>query len=123
MFAFIAIVVSCMGLFGISLFDIRRRYREIAIRKVNGATLAGLYWLLGGKYLKVLLASFAAAVPLAWFIISRYTESFVLKAPLSAWIFIVALLLVGLISLGTLWWQVGKAARINPAEVMRSENN
>ena len=122
-FAFIAIVVSCMGLFGISLFDIRRRYREIAIRKVNGATLAGLYWLLGGKYLKVLLASFAAAVPLAWFIISRYTESFVLKAPLSAWIFIVALLLVGLISLGTLWWQVGKAARINPAEVMRSENN
>ena len=78
-FAFIAIVVSCMGLFGISLFDIRRRYREIAIRKVNGATLAGLYWLLGGKYLKVLLASFAAAVPLAWFIISRYTESFVLK--------------------------------------------
>ena len=122
-FAFIAIVVSCMGLFGISLFDIRRRYREIAIRKVNGATLAGLYWLLGGKYLKVLLVSFVVAVPLAWFIIRRYTEGFVLKAPLSAWIFIVALLLVGLISLGTLWWQVGKAARVNPAEVMKSENN
>lgn len=122
-FAFIAIVVSCMGLFGISLFDIRRRYREIAIRKVNGATLAGLYWLLGGKYLKVLLASFVVAVPLAWFIIRRYTEGFVLKAPLSAWIFIVALLLVGLISLGTLGWQVGKAARVNPAEVMKSENN
>ena len=45
-----------------------------------------------------------------------------LKAPLSAWIFIVALLLVGLISLGTLGWQVGKAARVNPAEVMKSEN-
>ncbi|OUP26820.1 ABC transporter permease [Bacteroides sp. An19] len=58
-FAFIAIVVSCMGLFGISLFDIRRRYREIAIRKVNGATLRDLYWLLGGRYLKVLLVSFA----------------------------------------------------------------
>ena len=120
-FAFIAIVVSCMGLFGISLFDIRRRYREIAIRKVNGATLAGLYWLLGGKYLKVLLASFAAAVPLVWFIISRYTESFVLKAPLSSWMFIVALLLVAVISLGTLWWQVNKAARINPADVMKAE--
>lgn len=77
----------------------------------------------GGKYLKVLLASFVVAVPLAWFIIRRYTEGFVLKAPLSAWIFIVALLLVGLISLGTLGWQVGKAARVNPAEVMKSENN
>ena len=51
-FAFIAIVISCMGLFGISLFDIRRRYREIAIRKVNGATLRDLYWLLGGRYIE-----------------------------------------------------------------------
>ena len=120
-FAFIAIVVSCMGLFGISLFDIRRRYREIAIRKVNGATLRDLYWLLGGRYLKVLLVSFAVAVPLAWVILYKYTEDFVLKAPLSSWMFIVALLLVAVISLGTLWWQVNKAARINPADVMKSE--
>ena len=120
-FAFIAIVVSCMGLFGISLFDIRRRYREIAIRKVNGATLRDLYWLLGGRYLKVLLVSFAVAVPLAWVILYKYTEDFVLKAPLSSWMFIVALLLVAVISLGTLWWQVNKAARINPADVMKAE--
>ena len=120
-FAFIAIVISCMGLFGISLFDIRRRYREIAIRKVNGATLHDLYWLLGGRYLKVLLVSFAVAVPLAWVMLYKYTEDFVLKAPLSPWIFIVALLLVAMISLGTLWWQVNKAARINPADVMKAE--
>ena len=121
MFAFIAIVISCMGLFGISLFDIRRRYREIAIRKVNGASLHDLYWLLGGRYLKVLLVSFAVAVPLAWVILYKYTEDFVLKAPLSSWMFIVALLLVAVISLGTLWWQVNKAARINPADVMKAE--
>ena len=121
MFAFIAIVISCMGLFGISLFDIRRRYREIAIRKVNGASLHDLYWLLGGRYLKVLLVSFAVAVPFAWMILYKYTEDFVLKAPLSPWIFIIALLLVALISLGTLWWQVNKAARINPADVMKAE--
>ena len=120
-FAFIAIVVSCMGLFGISLFDIRRRYREIAIRKVNGASLHDLYWLLGGRYLKVLLVSFAVAVPFAWVMLYKYTEDFVLKAPLSLWIFIIALLLVAVISLGTLWWQVNKAARINPADVMKSE--
>ena len=120
-FAFIAIVISCMGLFGISLFDIRRRYREIAIRKVNGASLHDLYWLLGGRYLKVLLVSFAVAVPFAWVMLYKYTEDFVLKAPLSPWIFIIALLLVALISLGTLWWQVNKAARINPADVMKAE--
>ena len=120
-FAFIAIVVSCMGLFGISLFDIRRRYREIAIRKVNGATLRDLYWLLGGRYLKVLLVSFVVAVPLAWVILYKYTEDFVLKAPLSPWIFVVALLLVAVISLGTLWWQVNRAVRINPADVMKAE--
>ena len=120
-FAFIAIVISCMGLFGISLFDIRRRYREIAIRKVNGATLRDLYWLLGGRYLKVLLVSFIVAVPLAWVILYKYTEDFVLKAPLSPWIFVVALLLVAVISLGTLWWQVNRAVRINPADVMKAE--
>ena len=120
-FAFIAIMISCMGLFGISLFDIRRRYREIAIRKVNGASLHDLYWLLGGRYLKVLLVSFAVAVPLALVILYKYTEDFVLKAPLSPWMFIVALLLVAVISLGTLWWQVNKAARINPADVMKAE--
>ena len=120
-FAFIAIVVSCLGLFGISLFDIRQRYREIAIRKVNGARLTDLYRLLFSRYLKVLAASFVVAAPLGWYIIYRYTEGFAVKAPMDAWIFVVAFLLVMLISLGTLLWQVGKAARINPADVMKRE--
>ena len=120
-FAFIAIVVSCLGLFGISLFDIRQRYREIAIRKVNGARLTDLYRLLFSRYLKVLAASFVVAAPLGWYIIYRYTEGFAVKAPVDAWIFVVAFLLVMLISLGTLLWQVGKAARINPADVMKRE--
>ena len=61
------------------------------------------------------------AVPLAWLAIHRYTEGFVLKAPLSPWIFVAALLLVAVISLGTVWWQVGKAARVNPLDVMKAE--
>lgn len=120
-FAFIAIVVSCLGLFGISLFDIRQRYREIAIRKTNGAQTGNLYRLLFGKYLKVLAVSFIVAVPLGWYIIYRYTEDMSVKAPISIWIFIMAFVSVMLISLGTLWWQVNKAARINPADVMKSE--
>ena len=120
-FAFIAIAVSCLGLFGISLFDIRQRYREIAIRKAHGAGMKDLYQLLFKKYLLILGASFVVAVPLAYYLIHQYTADFVVKAPIGVGIFVIALLLVALISMGTLWWQIRKAANIDPATVMKRE--
>ena len=120
-FAVIAIAVSCLGLFGISLFDIRQRYREIAIRKVNGASLKDLYRLLFRKYLLVLGASFVVAAPLAYYLINRYTADFVVKAPISFGIFALALVLITIITVGTLWWQIRKAASIDPAVVMKTE--
>ena len=120
-FAFIAIAVSCLGLFGISLFDIRQRYREIAIRKAHGAGMKDLYQLLFQKYLLILGASFVVAVPLAYYLIHQYTANFVVKAPIGIGIFVIALLLVALISMGTLWWQIRKAANIDPATVMKNE--
>ena len=120
-FALIAIAVSCLGLFGISLFDIRQRYREIAIRKAHGAGMKDLYQLLFKKYLTVLGASFVVAVPLAYYLIHQYTADFVVKAPIGIGIFAIALLLVALISMGTLWWQIRKAANIDPATVMKRE--
>lgn len=120
-FALIAIAVSCLGLFGISLFDIRQRYREIALRKVHGAGMKDLYQLLFKKYLTVLGASFVVAVPIAYYLIHQYTADFVVKAPIGIGIFILALLLVALISMGTLWWQIRKAANIDPATVMKRE--
>lgn len=120
-FALIAIGIACLGLFGISLFDIRRRYREIAIRKAHGAGMKDLYQLLFKKYMLVLCASFVVATPLAYLLIQQYTADYVVKAPISIGIFVVALLLVTLISMGTLWWQIRKAANIDPATVMKSE--
>ena len=120
-FALIAIAVSCLGLFGISLFDIRQRYREIAIRKVNGAGLKDLYRLLFKKYLLVLGASFMVATPLAYYLIHRYTADFAVKAPIGIGIFVWALLLIVTISVGTLWWQIRKASNIDPAVVMKTE--
>ena len=120
-FALIAIAVSCLGLFGISLFDIRQRYREIAIRKVNGAGLKDLYRLLFKKYLLVLVASFVVATPLAYYLINRYTADFAVKAPIGIGIFAWALLLIVTISVGTLWWQIRKASNIDPAVVMKTE--
>ena len=120
-FAFIAIAISCLGLFGISLFDIRQRYREIGIRKVNGASMKDLYKLLFRKYIIVLGIAFVVATPIAYYLIQQYTADFVVKAPMGIGIFIIALLIVALISLGTLFWQVRKAANINPADVVKRE--
>ena len=120
-FAFIAIVVSCLGLFGISLFDIRQRYREIAIRKVNGAMLKDLYVLLLRRYVGMLLLAAVVAVPLAWLAIHYYTADLVVKAPVTVGLFLAAFLIVAVISVATLLWQVNKASRINPSEVMKSE--
>ena len=121
LFSLIAIAVSCLGLFGISLFDVRQRYREIAIRKVNGAGLKDLYRLLFKKYLLVLGASFMVATPLAYYLIHRYTADFAVKAPIGIGIFFWALLLIVTISVGTLWWQIRKASNIDPAVVMKTE--
>ena len=120
-FALIAIAVSCLGLFGISLFDIRQRYREIGIRKVNGAGMKDLYKLLFRKYVTVLVIAFVIAIPLAYYAVHTYTADFVVKASLGIDVFVIAVLIVDLISLGTLFWQVRKAASINPSEVMKSE--
>ena len=120
-FALVGILVCCLGLFGISLFDIRRRYREIAIRKAHGAGMKDLYQLLFKKYLAILGASFVVAVPIAYYLIHQYTADFVVKAPIGVGIFVIALLLVALISMGTLWWQIRKAANIDPATVMKRE--
>lgn len=120
-FSYIAIVISCLGLLGISLFDIRRRYRDIAIRKVNGAKPKDLYILLGKNYMLNLLLAFVVAAPVSWIVIYYYTASFVEKAPVTFGLFVIPLLIVLILSMLTLYYQINKAAHINPAEVMKSE--
>ena len=120
-FAGMAIIISSLGLLGISLFDIRQRYREIAIRKVNGASAKDLYRLLFRKYITVLIIAFVIAIPLAYYLINTYTQDFAVRAPVSIDIFIISLLLVIIISLGTLAYQIQKAAHINPTQIMKTE--
>ena len=120
-FAGMAIIISSLGLLEISLFDIRQRYREIAIRKVNGASAKDLYRLLFRKYITVLIIAFIIAIPLAYYLINTYTQDFAVRAPVSIDIFIISLLLVIIISLGTLAYQIQKAAYINPTQIMKTE--
>lgn len=120
-FALIAILISSLGLFGLSLFDVQQRYREIAIRKVNGATSAIIMQMLLRKYYKLLAIAFLIATPVSWLAIHNYLENFAHKASISWWLFAVAIAITGSISLLTLIWQTRRAARLNPADVIKSE--
>lgn len=120
-FALIAVGISCLGLFGLSLYDIRQRYREIGLRKVHGAQVGDIYRLLIKKYVYVLLLAYLVGSTVAYLSIERYMETFVHRAPLSFWIFLVAGALVALVALLTLYEQVRCASRINPADVIKRE--
>lgn len=120
-FALLAICVSCLGLFGLSLYDIRQRYREIALRKINGASGGQIAVLLLRKYLYILGVSFVVAAPLSYCVIDAYTKDFVVKAPVGIGLFLAGFVLTLSVSIGTLLWQVRKAVRLNPAVVMKND--
>ncbi|WP_293714167.1 ABC transporter permease [uncultured Parabacteroides sp.] len=120
-FAIIAILISSLGLFGLSLFDVQQRYNEIAIRKVNGATTTNVMQMLLRKYYKLLIVAFLIAAPVSWIAINKYLEDFANKTSVSWWIFILALFITAGISLATLIWQIHKAAQTDPAKAMKTE--
>lgn len=121
LFTVIAIIISILGLFSMSLFDIQKRYKEIGIRKMNGAITCVIIRLLLKKHIAILSLSFAVATPAAWLIITRYQENFAYKTTISWWIFGLALPLTTCISLLTLIIQTYKAANSNPVTVIRNE--
>ncbi|MGL5682212.1 MAG: ABC transporter permease [Marinifilaceae bacterium] len=120
-FALIAVFIACLGLFGLSLYDIRQRYREIAIRKINGASKGAIFRLLMRKYVYIIGSAFVVSSAVSYVVIEKYMENFYHRAPLSGWIFVVALLLISVVAFATLWWQVRNAIRLNPAEVIKME--
>ena len=120
-FSLIAIFISCLGLFALSLFDIRQRYREIALRKVNGAKSRDIMRLLLKKYAYLLGASFVVSVPITYWVINRYMEDFAHRTAISWWLFAISAIAVTAVSLLTLTWQVRRAMNINPASAMQAE--
>lgn len=121
LFAIIAILISAMGLFSLSLFDIQQRFHEISIRKINGATTKAIWQMLFIKYSQLYGIACLVGLPLSWLAITLYMVDFAYKAHIAWWIFAIAILLTGGISFLTLIWQIRKAARTNPAEIIRSE--
>jgi len=121
LFAGCAIVICCMGILAMSLFACQRRIKEIGIRKVNGARVAEVMVMLNSDFVKWVAIAFVIATPFAWYIMSKWLESFAYKTEMSWWIFGLAGLLALGIALLTVSWQSWKAATRNPVEALRYE--
>jgi len=120
-FSFVILLITCTGLFAMSLRDARQRTKEIGIRKVNGARTSEVLLLLNKEFLIWVAISFGIACPIAWYAMSKWLESFAYKTPLSWWIFALAGMLALGIALLTVSWQSWKAATRNPVESLRYE--
>ena len=121
-FALLAIGVTCLGVLGLMMFDVRRRYREIALRKVHGALFRDIALLLSRRYLIILGLAAAVSIPVSLIglhkLITRY---YTIHATIAWWIPLVSLMLIFLLSALTLWYQIWRATRIEPSEVMKVE--
>ncbi|HYF30368.1 MAG TPA: ABC transporter permease [Chitinophagaceae bacterium] len=120
-FTIIAIFISCLGLFGLTTFSVEQRIREIGIRKVLGASTAGIVSLLSKDFLKLVVISFLVASPLAWYFVNSWLESFAYRAPFSIWIVITGWVMALLIAFLTISIQAVKVALSNPVNNLRTE--
>ena len=120
-FACLAIVVACLGLFGLAAFTAEQRTKEIGVRKILGASVPGLVVLLSKDFIRLLGIAFLLACPVAYFGMQRWLEDFVYRIELSAQIFLVAGLLALLVAVLTVSYQAVKAALTNPMKSLRYE--
>ncbi len=120
-FSILAIVISVLGILGMTLFSINRRIKEIGIRKVNGAKVSEIMLLLNSDFVKWVVFASILSIPIAAFTMHRWLENFAYKTNLSWWIFALAGLLALGIALLTVSWQSWKAATRNPVEALRYE--
>lgn len=120
-FGLISVLIAMMGVYGLVLFNTRYKTKEIAIRKINGANESEILRLLNKNMLRLLLASFVVAVPIALLVIHNWMERFAYKATVPWWLFVASGLMVLLITIATVSWQSYRAAISNPVDSLKTE--
>ena len=121
LFSGIAIVLACLGLFGLSSYAAKQRVREIGIRKVLGASLSSLAVLLSADFIRLALVAIVVALPLAWWVMRRWLEDYVYRTTMDWWIFALSAMLVIGITLATVSIQAVKTALLNPVKNLKAE--
>lgn len=120
-FSILATILSIMGLFGIALLSIAKRTKEVGIRKVNGASIFEVLYLLNKDFIKWVLLAILLAIPVSVYLMQKWLERFAYKTDLNWWIFAIAGVSAVLIALLTVSWQSWRAATRNPVEALRYE--
>ena len=120
-FSILAIIVACLGLFGLTAFTAEQRTKEIGVRKVLGASVSGITVLLSKDFLKLVFISIIIAAPVAWWVMTKWLQDFAYKINISWWVIGVAGLTAIIIALITVSFQAIKAAIANPVESLRTE--
>jgi len=120
-FAGLTIFVACLGLFGLATFTAEQRTKEIGVRKVLGASVAGIIALLSRDFLKLVMVALLIATPAAWWLMHRWLQEFAYKIDVAWWVFALAGALAVLVALCTISYQSVKAALMNPVQSLRSE--
>ncbi len=119
--AIMAIIISSLGLFGLTYFIINRRTKEIGIRRVNGARTYEILFMLNKEFLTLIVIAFIIACPVAWYAMHKWLENFAYKTTLSWWVFAGAGAVAVAVALLTVSWQSWRAATRNPVEALRYE--
>ncbi len=120
-FALLAILISCLGLFGLAAFTAEQRSKEIGVRKVLGASVTGIVKLLSKDFLKLVLISLVIAVPIAWLTMSNWLQDFAYRIEINWLVFIIAGFAAIIIALATVSFQAIKAAIANPINSLKTE--
>jgi putative ABC transport system permease protein len=121
LFAVLAIIVACLGLFGLVSFVTAQRTKEIGIRKIAGARVSNILLLLTKNFIRPILVSFAIATPVTYYLLTRWLEDYAFKIDISPWLFILPALLILVLALVTISMQTVRVANANPVKSLRTE--
>jgi len=121
LFAFLAIVIACFGLLGLSAFNVLQRTKEIGIRKVLGASVQNLLFILSKDFFKLVLISFVVAIPVTWIVMHNWLQDFAYRINIQWWVFALAGAAAILIAIGTVCFQALKSTVANPVKSLRTE--
>ena len=120
-FTCLAIIISCLGLFGLASFSAEQRKKEISIRKVLGASIRVLWFKLSQEFIRLVFLSFIIGSAISWYIIQQWSSRYFYHTSLNVWVFALTLTISLGICLGAVSWQAIKAARVNPVKNLKGE--
>ncbi len=120
-FSFLAILIACFGLLGLSAYNVLQRTKEIGIRKVLGASVNSILILLSRDFLKLILLALILAIPLGWFVMSRWLQDYAFRINIAWWVFAIAGIAALVVALITICIQSLKAATKNPVLSLKTE--